>query len=291
MSKLWVFGDYSQAEARVVAWAGPIPALKGWFQRGEDVHTHVAQMIARVVQENHVVMGNRLFTQKPFNEYGKGDPERDVAKNTVYGNNYGMGPTKFALIVGLPEREAKVLQEIYFSLFPEVRTGYQARIATQLRETRTIKTPLGREKRFYGMFDEEMKRAAYSYYAQSTVGDLLTDVVCDLCELGNGLPQPPLEYVKDRLDPLPTPDNLRSIGMDIRLQIHDAIGVCVENDLAIVEWTLKTIKRVAERPIIINDDPMVIPMDFKLGRSWGTAKEVKLDDGTLSNLFVGTPTM
>lgn len=282
MSKVWIFADYSQAEARVVAWAGPVPALKLWFQTGEDVHSNVARMIAKVVQDNKVHMAKNLFATKHWEDYGKGDPERDLAKNTVYGNNYGMGPTKFSLIVGLPEREGRLLQEIYFSLFPEVKTNYQTKIVQWLRESRSVKTPLGREKRFFGNFDEEMKRAAYSYYPQSTVGDLLTDTICNLCTFWDSL-----LHSKDYIVPMiQTPDEILRGGLDVRLQIHDALGVCIDDDPSIIEYTMKTIKFIAERPIFIDGDPLSIPMDFKIGPSWGTAKEVKFEEGKMPSLHV-----
>jgi DNA polymerase-1 len=133
MARVWVFGDLSQAEARVVAWAGPVASLKQLFAAGEDVHSTVARNIARVVQEHKIKLPGHLFQTKLWSSYGQGDPERQIAKTTVHASNYGMGCDKFGRVTGLPEKHAKELQEIYFYLYPEIRTKYQAKITQQLK--------------------------------------------------------------------------------------------------------------------------------------------------------------
>src|SRR5947208_13251142 len=126
-NRVWIVGDYNQAEARVVAWRGPVPRLKQWFIEGKDIHNEVTRQIAKVVQENKLTLPNGLFASKNWNEYGKGDTERDeVGKRCVHANNYGMGKDKFALITGLPAKYAEIVQTIYFTLFPEVKRSYQA---------------------------------------------------------------------------------------------------------------------------------------------------------------------
>src|SRR5262245_13957863 len=203
--KVWVFGDYAQAEPRIVAWAGPVPQLRQWFKEGKDVHTEVLRQIARVVQANRIVLPNRLFARRPWEEYSKIDPERDTAKNTVNGNNYGLGKRKFGLITGLPERYAEILQRVYFRLFPEVRTGYQAWIKRCLP---VITTPQGWPIQFYGRIDEDVERKAFSLFAQSTVGLLITQALCDICEHF------------DEAKGLVTPAAIRARGYPVQLQIH-----------------------------------------------------------------------
>lgn len=263
--KTWIFADYSQAEARVVAWKGPVPALKQWFLDGEDVHTNVARYIARYVQTNRIRIPRDLFMAKPWNTYGKEDEERQISKTTVHANNYGMGKRKFALITGLPEAYAKIVQEIYFTLFPEVRTGYQRGIEDQLRRNRTIAIPQGWHKVFYDMWTDDMLRAAYAFYAQSTVGHMLVRTLSDCCE-----------FLANEGIEVWTPEAIRSQGLDVQLQIHDAIGVSIEDDPSTIEFACRAIRRFGEHPISINNEELVIPMDFKVGPSWGDATDYKL---------------
>lgn len=259
MNKTWIFADYSQAEARVVAWKGPVPSLKKWFLEGVDVHTQVARQMAKVVQENDIRMPKNYFRTKPWSVYGKGDHERTLAKNTVHGNNYGLGKRKFSLITGLPEKYAGVVQEIYHHLFPEVRSGYQAGIGQELRASRTLTTAQGWPRTFYDQWSEELLRAAYAFYPQSTVGAMLVKTLTDVCEC----------FESGDVKGLASPRALRAQGLDCQLQIHDAIGVVTDDDPATVEYAVRTIKRLGEHPLIINGEELRIPMDFQVGPSWG----------------------
>src|SRR5258708_546114 len=54
MKKTWLFPDYSQAEVRVAAWAGPIPLMKQWFKSDEDIHINVARLIGETVEKHKV---------------------------------------------------------------------------------------------------------------------------------------------------------------------------------------------------------------------------------------------
>lgn len=242
--KVWLFADGSQAEARVVAYWAPVPTLRAWFQAGEDVHSNVARMIAKVVQSEGLQLPSGLFTTKPWRDYGKGDPERQLAKSAVHGNNYGLGPEKFARLVGLPEAAARAIQDIYFSLFPEIKTVYQARIREALRATRTLRNPWGRERVFYGLLNDDLFRAGYAWMASSTVGDWLHSWFVELCD----------------------------DGVDVRLQLHDGLGMVVAPHEAAA--VARRIRELAERPIPCGDVPLVIPVDFKWGPTWGDLEEL-----------------
>jgi DNA polymerase I-like protein with 3'-5' exonuclease and polymerase domains len=259
MPKTWVFADYSQAEPRVVAWAGPVPKLQEWFRSGEDVHTNVTRMLARAVQERQLHLPGELFWRKPWSEYTKSDPERQVGKNTVNANNYGMGKRRFSVVTGLPERYADIVQGIYFALFPEIRTGYHKFIDRQLPR---ITIPQGWPIHFMTPIDDDLKRKAYSLYAQSTVGLMITDTLCDVSET----------FGVDMTARV-TPEAIASWGYNVDLQIHDAIAVaCDEVEVPAV---VKTIRSYGERPITVRGEPLTIPMDFKVGPNWKDLENYK----------------
>ena len=269
MSKIWLFADYEQAEARIVAWAGKVPTLMKWFRDGEDVHLNVLHMLAREIQRHKLDMPTislstekrfRPFVEKPWNEYTADDPDRDLAKNTVYGNNYGMGRTKFAMITGLPEKYAGMVQEIYFSLFPEIRTGYHTFIDMQLRRNAcTVTLPLGPWPRtFYGIFDDDMRRVAYAWYAASTVGLLMTRCLVGVREAFQAIPTLKLW----------TPSAIMSCGINVGLQIHDAIGVRVEDTAESIYIAASLIKKWGEHQFLIRGENFSIPIDFKIGPTW-----------------------
>lgn len=264
MKKIWINADYSQAEARVVAWYGPVPALKTWFLSGEDVHLNVCKLIARVVQQGRIKMPRHeqapmgLFSGKPWQDYTKKDYERQLSKNTVHGNNYGLGPIKFATMVGLPTPVAEQIQGIYFSLLPEIKSGYQSRIRISIDRDRTITLPepLGWTRTFYGALDEDLYRAAYAALPQSTIGGKLVRLWTALCHIfSDDLPD----------GVLATPENILRMGYDVRFNSHDSVGVLVPDDRETIIHVTRTIKKIGEEPLIIHGEPCVIPMDFKIG--------------------------
>ena len=266
MDKVFLFADYSQAECRVVAWAGPIPPMRTWFRSGEDIHLNVAKLIGKVVNDNKLAMPHGLW-KKPWQELTRKDPERQVAKNTVHGNNYDMGALKFGYITGLPLRHARVVQNIYHSIFPEIRGNYHRWIKDELARDRTLRNPLGWKRTFYDIYGSELERAAYAWYAQSTIGLLTIRTLTRCCEVFKGT-----EVV------LLTPSNIKRMGMDVQLQVHDNIGVVLPNDDGVIAETAHTIRRLGEYPLMIKGEELIVPMDFKVGPSWGDQKDYHIPE-------------
>src|SRR5262249_55396516 len=152
---------------------------------------------------------------------------------------------KYGLITGLPERYAVVLQGVYFNLFPEIRTGYQAWIDACLRRDRTVTTPQGWPIKFYDVFGPELQRSAYSLYAQSTVGLLITKTLVGVTNHFRSAQRG--HYWRS------TPSDIRSRGLDTRLQIHDALGVSVPNDPSTINYACSVMRHYAHQSLVIGD--------------------------------------
>jgi DNA polymerase I-like protein with 3'-5' exonuclease and polymerase domains len=268
MDKVFLFADYSQAEARVVAWAGPIPAMRTWFQTGEDIHLNVARLIGRIVHENKIEMPHGLW-RKSWTEIVKGDPERQLAKNTVHGNNYDMGALKFGLVTGLPHKYARIVQDMYHAIFPEIRGNYHKWIRDELNKNRTLTNPLGWKRTFYDAYGSELERAAYAWYPQSTIGLLTIRTLTHVCEVFKE------DYSNAKIL---TPSRIRALGLDVQLQVHDSIGVVLPNDPTLVAAAARRIKEIAEYPLIIKGEPLVVPVDFKIGPTWGDQHDYHIPD-------------
>lgn len=279
MSKVFLFADYSQAEARVVAWAGPIPPMKTWFQTGEDIHLNVAKLIGRVVDEHHLhdkmprvrdkITGElvRLW-HKPWEDLTDGDVERQISKSTVHGNNYDMGPKKFSIVTGLPEKVAAIVQDIYHGLFPQIRGNYHRWIKEQLHGNRTIINPWGWRRVFYDIYGPILERAAYAWYPQSTIGLLNIQTLNRACML----------FTQGSETQILSPSNIRKMGMDVQLQAHDSIGVVTEDDERIIADTAREIQKLGQHTFLIKGEELVIPLDFKIGPSWGDQVKYKIPD-------------
>jgi hypothetical protein len=263
--KIFIFGDYSQAEARVVAYAGPVQQLKEWFKQGVDVHLETAREIGKTVHEKKIQLPKNLFLRKRPEDYAKDDEERDLSKQTVYGNNYGQGAEKFSIVTGLPEVYAKVLQGIYHTRFPEIKGGYQRWIREQVDNTKTLRTPFGGRIVFYDIINEDLYREAYAWFPQNIVGyltsrwySLNTRIFKDYKEVK-----------------VWTPTNLRSCGLDQRLQVHDSVGVVVDDDPSVISYAVKLMRENATQPCVLHGDNLIIPVDFKIGYNWGDLKDYK----------------
>lgn len=262
MSRVWVFADYKQAEARVVAWRGPVPKLKEWFNNKEDCHLNVAKLIGRVVQASKLVIPNGLFCNKPWDQFTEKDSERQIGKNCVHSGSYGVGSDKWALIAGVPEPIAKIVLALYYKLFPEIKSGYQKWIDDCLDHNSTITTPLGRRHTFYDRPGPDRSRSAYSLYAQNTVGDLLSICISRINTC--------LSSLSDIQGPV-TPQAIQQCGLDMALQLHDNVGVrCEESE---IDKTCQIIYEAGMIPMEIAGDTLVIPMDFKVGPSWGQTED------------------
>ena len=245
----------------VVAWRGPVPKLKEWFKTGQDVHLNVAKLIGRVAQASRIKIPNNLFVGKPWEEFTKKDPERQIGKNCVHGGSYGIESAKFALTAGIPEPIAVIVQQLYYKLFPEIKTGYQRWIDDCLDKNSTIVTPLNRRHTFYDRPSPDRSRSAYSLYAQNTVGDLLS--IC-LNRIHTNF------HMLETLETI-TPWTIKTCGLDTALQIHDSVGVrCLETE---IDNVCGIIKQAGEIPMEIAGDTLIIPMDFKVGYNWGEAKD------------------
>lgn len=262
--KVFVFGDYSQAEARIVAWRGPVPLLKQWFKDGKDVHLETARLIGTEVHRSKLQLPDNLFIRKLPGDYTRDDPERDKSKTTVYGNNYGQGVARFALEVGMPEMYARLLQTIYHQQFPEIRTNYQAGIQNQLRKDRTLRTPFGGRIIFYGRLDDDTFRSAYSWYPSNIVGALTTRWFNSVSNCFNK---------QKEFKTTVSPKWIKARGLDIRFQVHDSLGIVCPDDRESIEYAIKIMKREGEQPVVINGEELIIPVDFKVGYRWGELKD------------------
>ena len=141
---VFVKGDLSQAENRVVAWITR-GSMKRAFERGDDVHMLTAKMLG---------------------------VDRSIAKVCNHAANYGMGPGQLAALLSCAMPESKKYLEGYHKAYPEVHEWHE-RIRRQLAKNRTLSTPLGRSRKFLGRWGDELFRAAYSFVPQSVVADVL----------------------------------------------------------------------------------------------------------------------
>lgn len=129
--------------------------------------------------DRHKRLAVQIF-QKPESECGKGTMFRFMGKKTRHAGNYGMTPPRMAVELA---KEGFSITQSYCELMlgrfheyePEIRNSFQKYVEDCLRIGRVLRTPVGRERYFFGLrpsYDNsKIFKEAFSYIPQSTVGD------------------------------------------------------------------------------------------------------------------------
>ena len=240
--KVLIKTDLSQAEFRVVAWLARIERIIRKYTDDPffDVHTWNAGTNIYHVDLDKVTKDMR-----------------NAAKAVVHGGNYGLGARTAVDIsqkwgIDISYHEMKQALDAYHRAMPEIMYWWKE-VQDELKRTRTLRTPFGRIRRFYGRLDESTFRSAYSYLPQSTVGDVINRAI--------GL----AEYVLPR-------------GNYPVLQVHDEIVWEVEQDK--VRDVSVIIKNLMEYPLHFEgvSEPLIIPVEMTIGTNWWDQKELETND-------------
>lgn len=233
--KVFIEADLSQAEARVVAYLSEEDRLIELFKRGVDIHKHVASWIYNKPIEQ-VTTGNK-------------ESEREIAKHLIHASNYGIGPMTFSKVAGVGVGEAKRLLQRYFDTFPSIK-AWHLRIQAQLGKSRTMTTPIGRKRTFFGLWGDQLFREAYSFVPQSTVADVLNLALIRFVSLSESHEE----------------------GYEPMLQVHDAFVVQCGTDK--VGDCVSTIKEAFNVTLYIGGREMVIPVEMKTGKNWQEMEKI-----------------
>lgn len=229
--------DLSQADARVLAYAAPEPLLIKLFESSDpDIHAQTCSIIFGIPRES----------------IDKDTPERYLAKRIVHATNYGMGPRKFCEVcrgdgIFLFEKQAKEYQEAYLNRFSHIRV-YHNWVQSELRKSRTLVDLLGRKHLFLGMFDDATFREAYSRIPQATVAGVMAKGMITLHKL------------------------FEETRCKILVQVHDSLLIeCPENH---VEYAMHATYEALSIPLHAHGRTFTIPMEFKVGTTWGQLQKV-----------------
>lgn len=240
-------GDLSGADAMVVAWVSGDPGLMSLFRTGKDIHTVNAGLFFNV-------------------DYGPGLKDqpgavtkamRQKAKTCGHAANYGIGRNTLARNLECSASEADALLRRYHSLYPYIELWHRD-IQEKLRIDRTLTTPLGRKRQFFGRWGDPLFKEAYAYVPQSTVADVI-------------------HFGFLRLHRAIEEQGLRYEGVRCALNIHDAITVNTPRSL--VPTVLPLMKQCMEVPIPFEKHgDLIIPVEFSMGENWYALKKVTLEE-------------
>lgn len=159
--------DWSQIEARVMAWLANETRMLDAWKRGEDVHSLAAGGIYGIDPSQAAT------TQVPF--AGGTIAAREAAKRGRHGLNYGMGYRHFAELFRISIAEAKEFIAKDEATWPTL-TAYKKEVIERAKKDKVLVNPFGRRLRF-PMFNP---REALAFIPQSTVGDMCKAVLPEM---------------------------------------------------------------------------------------------------------------
>lgn len=234
--RVLIEADKAQADARVVAYEAGDPIWIKAFETKQDIHMLNAMDIFEVAENK--------ITKKM----------RDLGKKIVHATDYGMGARtlvesiikELGIEYVIKESEARAFQKRFFQKHPWIQE-WQARIREHLKIDRMMVNALGRKRIFMAPWGEALFKEAYAWSPASTVAD----------DLNRSL----LEW-----------DELYGSEKPILHQCHDSVLISWKK-CDIIDY--KLMREVFEKPLIINGNEIRIPIEFKVGESWGSMKEIK----------------
>lgn len=164
--------DLSQAEARVVAVLADDWDTLRMFDT-IDIHKETASWLFEV----------------PYTSVTK--DMRVVGKTCRHAGNYDMGKRrlmqeietnarKYKIQIRVSEWKAGKLLDNFHAKTPKLRNIFHKEVASIVESTRTLVSPLGRRRQFFGDFSQDLWREAYAFIPQSTVGDIVKLAMCEL---------------------------------------------------------------------------------------------------------------
>lgn len=236
---VFVHRDYSQAEARVVAYLAREESLISLFEDPtRDVHKENASRIFSLPVE--------AITEE----------QRYNAKRGVHAFNYGMEDDKFVKVVNQAFRDtgfrmnhstARRIREGYFLLYPGIKANFWREVEQELRRDRMLLNLFGRKRLFFGRFDDKLIRDAYSFKPQSTVGDLCCMALRRCYDMiQKGRPE---------------------LNAKLLLNVHDSLLMqCPIEHAATVASLMEEAMRI---PLTCFGRTFYIPTDCKVGFNWG----------------------
>lgn len=267
--------DLSQAESWVVAFAAGEERMKYALMFG-DIHAQTAgsalfygdvgcehdwKKCIGNSKEFNCIICQRIITEIM----------RYSGKRTNHANSYGQGPFMLATAVNkesdqppyltISIAQAKTYNAAWHAYYTGIAQWWK-RIQYQLGVDRTLITPYGFSRTFFGQWGDEMFKEAYAFYPQSTVADHFNGAIQPELGIPGGLIE-----VRNRI-------RAKSLPARILNQSHDSCLIlfkeeCKDELLPLVHGTLL-------RPMVVEGETFTIPVDCEIGERWGELEKVKI---------------
>lgn len=234
-SSVFVVGDYSQVELRLMAHFSKDKSMIESFLSGRDFHEEVA----------------RKMFERPEGEVSR--RERVIAKTLNFGVGYGRGASSIAEQLDISFKEGQEFIDNWFEQFPSLK-AYKEHLLSQARKNGFIRTLSGRKRRllpeirsYTAYLRGHAERQAFNTKMQGSGADLIKMAMLSM--------QKPLE----------------ELGAQPVIQIHDEL--VIEGPEETQQQVVETMKHIMENPLN-NKNPLRLPLvvDPVVVTNWADAK-------------------
>jgi DNA polymerase I-like protein with 3'-5' exonuclease and polymerase domains len=247
--------DYSQAESWVVAYSAGEKKMKRELAAG---HFHEATAIAIYNLPLEATEGFGMLKQ-----------QRYIGKKSNHANSYRQGYLMYVTQVNkegnitISNAEGKRHHTIWHETY-HVKEWW-ADIEMQLQNNHFLVTPYGRKRYFYGVLGNETYKEATAFIPQSTVADHLFGKVQKELGIEGGLITVYNKIIKNH------ENEIRIINT-----AHDSAIFEVSTGISSKEISSEIVS-ILKRPLVVNGESFVIPMDCEVGERWGELEKLKVN--------------
>lgn len=252
--------DLNRGESWVYAHLAQDPEMMRVHQEGGDFHSETAAVISTVFGEGmsaeHIAKHKNLPKDDPKSTYKL----RYLGKKINHASAYRMGEFRQAEVINeeseetgiavtVPQaRQAQRLWRQQYFMMPD----WWRRIERKLAQDRTLVTPYGRKRKFYGALQDSTFKEATGYVPQSTSVDYLNLGLLDVWE---------------------DLDRPGAYGIELLHQNHDSLLISVDED-RLDEAIPEILSCLSSgRTLVVAGHDISIPVEASFGPSWGEQTE------------------
>ncbi len=231
---IFIQGDYSNLELRVLAFVSEDDVLMDLFKKGLNVHTENCKLLFEINEKDP--MWNAC---------------RKASKIYIFGRNYGgsLNGVYQQVLKEVPEvpltfQQFCSVDKKYRDGHPQYAKWYDS-VVTEVRKTKVLETPFGRKRIFLGT-EDEITREGLNTQIQSPAADIANIALIKLEKESRG-------------------GFFKMCGT-----VHDSI--LIETRKENLKEVVKIMKKCMEHQVTINGYKTSFPVDFEYGECWGEMK-------------------